>query len=93
MAEQSKTGKTVRTAPDKSSVAEKNTLQETKAKKTSAGKNSSGRSLVIVESPTKQKTISRFLDGKYVVRSSFGHVRDLPANEIGVDEDGSFAAR
>lgn len=93
MAEQSKTGKTVRTAPDKSSVAEKNTLQETKVKKTSAGKNSSGRSLVIVESPTKQKTISRFLDGKYVVRSSFGHVRDLPANEIGVDEDGSFAAR
>jgi len=93
MAEQSKTGKTVRTAPDKSSVAEKNTLQETKAKKTSAGKNSSGRSLVIVESPTKQKTISRFLDGKYVVRSSFGHVRDLPANEIGVDEGGSFAAR
>lgn len=93
MAEQSKTGKTVITAPDKSSVAEKNTLQETKVKKTSAGKNSSGRSLVIVESPTKQKTISRFLDGKYVVRSSFGHVRDLPANEIGVDEDGSFAAR
>ena len=93
MAEQSKTGKTVRTAPDKSSVAEKNTLQETKAKKTSAGKNSSGRSLVIVESPTKQKTISRFLDGKYVVRSSFGHVRDLPANERGVDEGGSFAAR
>jgi len=93
MAEQSKTGKTARTAPDKSSVAEKNTLQETKAKKTSAGKNSSGRSLVIVESPTKQKTISRFLDGKYVVRSSFGHVRDLPANEIGVDEGGSFAAR
>jgi DNA topoisomerase-1 len=93
MAEQSKTGKTVRTAPDKSSVAEKNTLQETKVKKTSAGKNSSGRSLVIVESPTKQKTISRFLDGKYVVRSSFGHVRDLPANEIGVDEGGSFAAR
>ena len=47
--------------------------------------------LVIVESPAKERTISRFLKGAHVVRSSFGHVRDLPVKRIGVDVDDDFA--
>ena len=42
--------------------------------------------LVIVESPTKGRTIERFLGPGYVVAASFGHVRDLPKSELGVDE-------
>lgn len=46
--------------------------------------------LVIVESPTKEKTISRFLQGDFVVKSSYGHVRDLPANGLGVKIEKNF---
>lgn len=46
--------------------------------------------LVIVESPTKAKTITRFLPKEYKVKSSFGHVRDLPKGEMGVDIEHNF---
>jgi DNA topoisomerase-1 len=39
-----------------------------------------GKSLVIVESPAKAKTINQYLGNEYVVRSSVGHVRDLPVS-------------
>ena len=47
--------------------------------------------LVIVESPTKERTISKMLDKKeYVVKSSYGHIRDLPRNSLGVDIEKGF---
>ncbi|MBN2135347.1 MAG: type I DNA topoisomerase [Acidobacteria bacterium] len=46
--------------------------------------------LVIVESPSKAKTISKYLKGHYNVKASVGHIRDLPKSKIGVDTDNSF---
>src|SRR6056297_1641734 len=46
--------------------------------------------LVIVESPTKANTISRYLGSKYEVLSSKGHVRDLPEKELGVEIEKGF---
>ena len=45
------------------------------------------KNLVIVESPTKAKTISKFLGKNYTIKSSFGHVRDLPKSKMGIDFD------
>ncbi|MEK7390081.1 MAG: type I DNA topoisomerase [Elusimicrobiota bacterium] len=50
-----------------------------------------GPSLLVVESPAKERTISRFLKSEFVVKSSFGHVRDLPVRKIGVNVDDNFA--
>jgi DNA topoisomerase-1 len=47
--------------------------------------------LVIVESPTKAKTISKFLGKGFAVKSSFGHVRDLPKSDMGIDIEKNFA--
>lgn len=54
------------------------------------GKQSEGKHLVIVESPTKAKTITKFLPSNYEVLSSYGHVRDLPKSDIGVDTEKDF---
>ena len=50
-----------------------------------------GKDLVIVESPAKAKTINRYLGPEYVVKASKGHVRDLPARQMGVDVENRFA--
>ena len=47
--------------------------------------------LVIVESPAKAKTIEKFLGKDYVVKSSFGHIRDLSKKGLGIDLDAHFA--
>jgi DNA topoisomerase I len=51
------------------------------------------KNLVIVESPAKAKTIERFLGSDFKVTSSFGHIADLPAKELGVDVEGDFTPK
>ncbi|WP_352419591.1 type I DNA topoisomerase [Proteiniborus sp.] len=48
------------------------------------------KDLVIVESPAKAKTISKFLGKKYEVKASVGHIRDLPKSKLGIDIDNNF---
>ncbi|WP_281887656.1 type I DNA topoisomerase [Paenibacillus sp. YYML68] len=47
-------------------------------------------SLVIVESPAKAKTISKYLGSKFIVKASMGHIRDLPKSQIGVEVKKNF---
>jgi len=48
------------------------------------------KSLVIVESPAKASTINKFLGSDYLVRSSMGHIRDLPSSKMGIDVEDDF---
>jgi DNA topoisomerase I len=49
-----------------------------------------GKSLIIVESPAKIKTLKKFLSGDYILESSVGHIRDLPEKEFGIDLEHDF---
>lgn len=48
------------------------------------------KNLVIVESPAKAKTIEGYLGKDFIVKSSYGHVRDLPKNDVAIDVEGGF---
>ena len=60
------------------------------AGKKTTGRKPAGKSLVIVESPAKAKTIHRYLGGNYLVMASLGHIKDLPRNKLGVDVEDGF---
>lgn len=65
-------------------------MDEKKTKKKEKKAEGNGKTLVIVESPAKAKTINKYLGSKFVVRASMGHVRDLPQKAFGVDLDQKF---
>ena len=52
-----------------------------------------GGALVIVESPTKAKTIGKYLGRGYTVKATVGHLRDLPKRELGVDVEHGFTPK
>lgn len=49
-----------------------------------------GKTLLIVESPAKSKTIKKYLGSNYIVRATMGHIRDLPKSSMGVDIENDF---
>ena len=48
------------------------------------------KSLLVVESPVKMKTLSKFLGKDYVIKATYGHIKDLPKSKMGVDVDHDF---
>ena len=49
-----------------------------------------GKKLLIVESPSKAKTIQKYLGDDYIIESSMGHIRDLPKKNISIDIENDF---
>ena len=64
--------------------------KKTAAKPSVKGKQDGNKILVIVESPSKAKTIGKYLGSRYKVIASVGHVRDLPKSKLGIDIDKDF---
>jgi len=88
------TATTVKKKTKKEGLAVEKTPAKKQPKKqtTPAGKSekSSGKSLVIVESPSKAKTIVKYLGRGFTVMASIGHVKDLPKSKLGIDIENGF---
>ncbi len=65
----------------------------TKHKTTTKKKRTLKRTLLVVESPAKAKTIEKYLGRKYMVRASMGHLRDLPKSQFGIDVEHDFTPK
>lgn len=76
----------------KKATRSKATSTAAKGKKAKTAKKSSsaGKTLVIVESPTKAKTLTKILGSSYVVKASVGHIIDLPKSRLGIDIENDF---
>lgn len=74
----------------KKTTAKQAAAKKKAAKKPARKKAASVGSLVLVESPTKAKTIERYLGKGYTVRASMGHLRDLPKSQFGIDVENNF---
>lgn len=87
-----KTAKTTKTTRAPVSTGKSGTRTRSSTKRSAAPNGSSGRALVIVESPKKAKSIGKFLGAGYTVRASMGHVRDLPerGSALGIDVDHGY---
>ena len=88
-----KTGKAAVKAATTKRATTKKTASAPKGEassKSSRGR-SAGKTLIIVESPTKARTLSRVLGSGYLVKASVGHVKDLPPSRLGIDVDHDFA--
>ena len=69
------------------------TKASTATKAKTRTKTKTKRTLVVVESPAKAKTIEKYLGRKYMVRASMGHLRDLPKSQFGIDIENDFAPK
>ena len=76
-----KTKKKTKTKEAKAKAKPKSAKKKGTSKKSSAARG--GKSLVIVESPAKARTISKYLPAGYAVKATVGHIRDLPQRELG----------
>lgn len=75
---------------DTKSAAKSPAAKKTSAKKTGRKSAAAKKTLVIVESPSKAKTIGKYLGSSYKVIASVGHVRDLPKSKLGIDVEHDF---
>ena len=82
--------KTAKTAKKKPAPKAPAKGRSSKAKPSKGGAEGMGKKLVVVESPAKAKTINRYLGSDYIVKASYGHVRDLNPKEEAVETEHYF---
>ena len=74
----------------KKTAVKKTTVKQTAVRGAAMKKTSGSKTLVVVESPAKAKTIEQYLGKNYTVLASMGHLRDLPKSQFGIDVEHNF---